>query len=188
MTETHARARFEHLGIRIWRLFRISDFGFGASTEGGPMRNRSPAIHAQHYLTLVARAYAGMAGEPAPPAVRCNFVTLHKHAVGVKVQAWFLRRTPSRVPELRVGVAFDLTDPDENARRSAAFAERFAAELRELGAEDWPGETGLDRRLMTAVPTPGGADLDQVTTEAAALARRYVHLMTGVATRAAPSA
>ena len=142
------------------------------------MRNRTPAVHAQQYLTLVARAYADRAGQPAPPAVRTNFLTLHKHAVGVKVQAWFLRHTPTRVPELRVGVSFDLTDPAENARRSAAFAERFAAELRELGAEDWPGETGLDRRLMTAVPAAAGCDLARVADDAAALAIQYAELVT----------
>ena len=141
------------------------------------MRNRSPAIHAQEYLTLVARAYADRAGEPAPPAVRTNFVTLHHAAVGVKVQAWFRRHTASRVPELRVGVVFDTTDPATNARRSAAFAARFGAELRELAAEDWPGETGLDRRLMTAVATPAACDLRQVATDAAHLTSRYVRLV-----------
>lgn len=141
------------------------------------MRNRSPAIHAQHYLTLVARACAERAGEPPPPGVRTNFVTLYRHLPGVKVQAWFRRRTATRVPELRVGVVFDLNDEQENARRAEQFAARFPAELAALGAEDWPGETGLDRRLMTAVAVAGGYELDQATEESAALAAHYKDLL-----------
>jgi hypothetical protein len=141
------------------------------------MCNRSPAVHARQYLTLVARAYAAARGEAEPPPVRTNFVTLHKAAVGVRVQAWFRRRTEGKIPELRVGVAFDLNDEPANARRAAAFVERFAAGLAALAAEDWPGETGLDRRLMTALPAPAGCDVERVAEEAAALAGRYAGLL-----------
>lgn len=46
-----------------------------------------------------------------------------------------------------------------------------------IGAEDWPGETGLDRRLMTAVPVAAPCDVEQITVEAAELAARYVALL-----------
>ena len=141
------------------------------------MRNRSPAIHAQQYLTLVARAYTDAAGEPPPAAVRTNFVTLYRHAPGVKVQAWFRRRTESGVPELRIGVTFDLNDELENARRAEQFAARFPAELAALGAEEWPGETGLDRRLMTGVLLATTNTLDRVIAKAVMIAQHYAALI-----------
>src|SRR5688500_4564151 len=102
-------------------------------------------MHANDYVDAVARAYVALRPGTSIPPVRTNFVNLYKHCRGVKVQAWFRRReTASGLPELRVGVVFDLNDPGTNARRAAAFAGQFPAELRALGAEDWPGETGMD--------------------------------------------
>src|SRR5687768_10763437 len=95
------------------------------SNKEPPMRSTRP--FAQDYLTLIARAYALRADRARlrraqssrelalPAVVRTNFLTLYKPRVGVKVQAWFVRNTPSKVPELRVGVSFDLTDRAANA-------------------------------------------------------------------------
>jgi hypothetical protein len=142
------------------------------------MRPRSPAIFAYHYLDLVARAYADRAGEPAPPAVRCVYVTLFKPRIGVKVQAWFWRHNPRKVPELRIGINFDASAARVNALAGPAFAERYAAELHALGGEFWPSETNTDRRYMTPVPVPPvGEDLTEVTNRAAELAQRYVELL-----------
>ena len=130
-------------------------------------------------MTLVARAFADRVGEPTPPApVRTNFVTLYKPRIGVKVQAWFRRFTPSKIPELRVGINFDAHRADANAAAGDAFAARFAPELAALGAENWPGEVENDRRYMTPLPCPPpGTDLTEITTRAAELAVQYVELL-----------
>ncbi len=142
------------------------------------MRVRTVPVPAYHYLTLIARAYANSGGEPTPPAVRCCFVTLYKHAVGVKVQAWFWRHNPRKVPELRIGINFDRWRAEHNEQAATAFLARHADELQALGAEYWPSETELDRRYMTRVEVPPvGEDLTAVTEQAVKLARRYVQLL-----------
>ena len=143
------------------------------------MKSRLVAVPAQHYLTLVARAFADRVGEPTlPAAVRCNFVTLYKPRVGVKVQAWFVRHTPTKIPELRVGINFDAHRAEVNAAAGDAFAARCAAELRALGGERWESDTDNDRRYMTPLPVPpAGEDLNEFIRRAAELAGRYVELL-----------
>src|SRR4051794_23871962 len=117
---------------------------------------------AQDYLTAIARAFERNSANEVtlPRMVRANFLTLFKLRVGVKVQAWFRRETEHGSPELRVGIAFDTFDREQNARDGEAFAMRHAVELQSLGAEPWPSDSDNDRRFMTPIPCPmHGADV-----------------------------
>ena len=136
-------------------------------------------MFATEYLTWVARAYAAARGLAEPAAVRANYVTLHKARVGVAVQASFRRITPTRFPELRVGVTFRFDAGPDNAREAAAFEARFAGELAALGYEPWPSETNNDRRFTTPVPVPPPAtgDLAAFAARAAEMALGYVKLL-----------
>ena len=137
-----------------------------------------PALLAPQYLTRIARAYAAAVGAPEPPATRANYVTLHKARVGVAVQAWFRRVTPSKFPEVRVGVTFRFDDGRANAAAAEAFASRFASDLNALGVEAWPSETNNDRRFTTPLPVPlPGQDLGPFVARGVELARGYVELL-----------
>jgi hypothetical protein len=139
-----------------------------------------PAVLAPEYVTLVARAYAASRGDPEPPAARTQYVTLFKLRAGVAVQADFRRVTPTRFPELRVGVWFrgDETRAARNAAAAEAFAARFAAELAALGCEPWPSETNTRRRFTTPLPIPRpGEDTGPFAARAAELARAYAELL-----------
>ena len=136
------------------------------------------ALLAPQCLTLIARAYAAATGRPEPPGTRANYVTLHKARVGVAVQASFRRTTPTRFPEVRVGVTFRFDDGRANAAAADAFAARFASDLALLGAEPWPSETNNDRRFTTPLPVPmPGQDLGPFIARAVKLAQGYVELL-----------
>lgn len=137
------------------------------------------AIFAPQYLTLVANAYAAACGMPLPARpVRTNYVTLHKARVGVAVQASFRRITPSRFPELRVGVTFRFDNGPDNAREADAFAARFGKELEALGYEPWTSETDNDRRFTTRLMVPWAEEeLPAFAQRAAELAAAYAKLI-----------
>src|SRR5690349_13187696 len=75
-----------------------------------------PPVLARDFLTLIARAFAASRGAPAPPAVRTGYVTLYRPRVGVAVQADFRRVTPTKFPEVRIGVTFRADDGRERRR------------------------------------------------------------------------
>jgi hypothetical protein len=136
------------------------------------------ALLAPQCLTMIARAYAAARGQPEPRATRANYVTLHKARVGVAVQAWFRRTTPTKFPEVRIGVTFRFDDGRANAQAADAFEKRFAQELSALGVEPWPSETNNDRRFTTPLPVPlPGDDLTPFLARAVQLARGYVELL-----------
>jgi hypothetical protein len=138
----------------------------------------SGALLAPQCLTLIARAYAAAVGAPEPVATRANYVTLHKARVGVAVQASFRRTTPTKFPEVRVGVTFRFDDGRANAAAAEAFESRFASELTALGIEPWPSETNNDRRFTTPLPVPiPGQDLSPFVARAVELAQGYVELL-----------
>ena len=138
-------------------------------------------VFASEFVTLVARAYAAACGERVPvETVRSQYVTLFKLRPGVAVQADFRRVTPSRFPELRVGVWFrgDETRAAQNAAAAEAFAARFEEELAALGYEPWPSETNVRRRFTTPLPVPRpGEDPGPFAARAAELARAYAELL-----------
>jgi hypothetical protein len=142
---------------------------------------RSTRPFAQDYLNAIARAFEkNNASElPLPAVVRANFLTLFKLRVGVKVQAWFRRQTEHGSPELRIGIAFDANDREQNARAAEAFASRHATDLQALGAQPWPSDSDNDRRYRTPIACRiVGVDIDALAARAAQLAHRYVELLT----------
>jgi hypothetical protein len=133
---------------------------------------------AADYLALVARASPAYGG-PLPTArTGVNKLTLYKARPGATVEVWFRRVTPSKFPELRVGVVFASDRAVVNADAAARFETRFAAELMSLGCTPWPSDTNCDRRFTTPVPVPPrGADLGAFASRAAELGARYVELL-----------
>jgi hypothetical protein len=138
----------------------------------------STAMLAADYLALVARACPAYGG-PLPTArTGVNKLTLYKARPGATVEVWFRRITPSKFPELRVGVVFASDFPQVNADAAERFEARFAAELTALGCTPWPSETNCDRRFTTPVLIPmPGADLGAFASRAAELGARYVELL-----------
>ena len=137
-----------------------------------------PAMLAADYLALVARACPTYGG-PLPKArTGVNKLTLYKARPGAAVEVWFRRITPTKFPELRVGVVFASDRAEVNAEAAGKFEARFAAELNALGCEPWPSDTNCDRRFTTPVPVPmPGADVGAFASQAAELGARYVELL-----------
>jgi hypothetical protein len=144
-----------------------------------PMNPGAPrAMLAADYLALVARA-CPMYGGPLPTArTGLNKLTLYKARPGAAVEVWFRRITPTKFPELRVGVVFASDFAPVNAEAAEKFEARFAEELKALGLEPWPSTTNCDRRFTTPIPVPmPGADLGAFASRAAELGARYVELL-----------
>jgi hypothetical protein len=137
-----------------------------------------PAMLAVDYLALVARACPMYAG-PLPTArTGLNKLILFKARPGATVEVWFRRITPSKFPELRVGVVFATDRAEVNAAFAQTFLTRFAEELKSLGCEPWPSDTNCDRRFTTPIPVPmPGVDLGAFASQAAELGARYVELL-----------
>jgi hypothetical protein len=136
------------------------------------------AMLSSDYLALVARACPIYRG-PLPKArTGLNHLTLYKARPGATVEVWFRRITPTKFPELRVGVVFASDRAEVNAEAAEKFAARFAEELKALGFESWQSDTNCDRRFTTPIPVPmPGADLGAFSSRAAELGARYVELL-----------
>jgi hypothetical protein len=136
------------------------------------------AMLSSDYLALVARACPIYRG-PLPTARHgINHLTLYKVRPGATVEVWFRRITPTKFPELRVGVVFASDRAEVNAEAAGKFEARFAEELKALGFEPWTSDTNCDRRFTTPIPVPmPGADLGAFASRAAELAARYVELL-----------
>jgi hypothetical protein len=138
-----------------------------------------PAVMlAVDYLALVARASPAYRGPLPTKRTGKNNITLYKARPGATVEVWFRRITPSKFPEVRVGVVFASNFADVNAECAKQFESRFAEELKQLGCAPWPSDTNCDRRFTTpvAVPMPG-ADLGAFATRVAELGARYAELL-----------
>jgi hypothetical protein len=149
-----------------------------ATPDDTPAIQPTTAMLSSDYLALVARTCSMFHG-PLPTArTGLNHLALYKARPGATVEVWFRRITPTKFPELRVGVVFCSDFAQVNAEAATKFEARFADELKSLGYEPWPSDTNCDRRFTTPIPVPmPGADLGAFASRAAELGAKYVELL-----------